>query len=88
MVSPFDAQAERWEVRHKLRHDRLFTQADIVTATGHEYNRGCMFRRNRYLVDNADLLLAAYDGQPGGTAMTVEYAMNIGIPVQRLPLAA
>ena len=31
-----------------------------------------MFRRNHYLVDNADLLLAAYDGQPGGTVMTCE----------------
>ena len=35
------------------------------------YTKSCMFTRNRYLVDNADLLLAAYDGQPGGTQMTV-----------------
>ena len=33
------------------------------------------------MVDNANLLLAAYDGQPGGTAMTVEYAENTGVPV-------
>ena len=48
-----------------------------------------MFRRNRYMVDNANLLLAAYDGQPGGTAMTVEYAENTRVPVQIVaPLSA
>ena len=57
-------------------------EADITTHIGHQYTRSCMFRRNRYMVDNANLLLAAYDGQPGGTAMTVEYAENTGVPVQ------
>lgn len=85
MVSPFDGQAEKWDVQYHRRHDRLFDQADITTATGHVYSKGCMFRRNHYLVDNADLVLAAYDGQPGGTAMTVEYARKTGIPVQCIP---
>lgn len=81
MVSPFDAQAARWNDEYRMRHDRLFAAADIVTATGHEYTKACMFRRNRYLVDNADLLLAAYDGQPGGTAMTCDYAREVGVPI-------
>ena len=43
-----------------------------------------MFQRNRYLVDNADLVLAAYDGQPGGTAMTCGYAEEMGAPVKMI----
>ena len=82
MVSPFDAQAARWNDEYRMRHDRLFAAADIVTATGHEYTKACMFRRNRYMVENADLLLAAYDGQPGGTAMTCEYAREVGVPIR------
>ena len=82
MVSPFDAQSARWDEAHRRRHALLFARADIVTTTGHAYDRACMFRRNRYLVDNADLLLAAYDGQPGGTAMTVAYAREVGIPIR------
>lgn len=85
MVSPFDAQASKWESEYQARHKRLFDEADITTATGHEYTRGSMFRRNHYLVDNADVLLAAYDGQPGGTAMTCEYARQTGIPVIQIP---
>ena len=68
----------------RARHDRLFAQADITTATGHAYTRSAMFRRNHYLVDNADLLLAAYDGQPGGTAMTCELARHYDVPVMKI----
>lgn len=32
------------------------------------------------MVDNADLLLAAYDGQPGGAAMTCDYPREVGVP--------
>lgn len=85
MVSPFDGQADKWSAEYKARHARLFREADIITATGHEYTKACMFRRNCYLVNNADLLLAAYDGQPGGTAMTVEYARENGVRVNLVP---
>lgn len=36
-------------------------------------------------MDNADLLLAAYDGQPGGTKMTYEYAKKVGVDVCKIP---
>ena len=81
MVSPFDEQAAKWAPEYQERHDSLFRQADIITATGHNYTKTAMFTRNRYLVDNADLLLAAYDGQPGGTEMTMRYARQMGIQV-------
>ena len=81
MVSPFDGQADKWQVAYRERHDRLFSQADLVTVTGHEYTKSCMFNRNRYMVNNADMLLAAFDGQPGGTEMTIRYARQKGIQV-------
>mgnify|MGYP002519439953 CR=1 FL=1 len=62
MVSPYDSQAEKWSPELQARHDRLFEIADVVTATGHEYSKGALFTRNRYLVTNADIILAAFDG--------------------------
>lgn len=82
MVSPFDAQADKWTFENRMRHDWLFQQADIVTATGHDYTKTCMARRNRYLAWNADLLLAAWNGLPGGTDATVSYARELRIPVR------
>ena len=81
MVSPFDGQTAKWALEYQQRHDALFEKADIVTATGHAFTKSCMFVRNRYLVDNADMLLAAFDGQPGGTEMTIRYAKQMGIQV-------
>ena len=84
MVCPFEAQPAKWAPEYQERYYRLMDDADMVTVISHKYTRSCMFRRNRYLVDNADLLLAAYDGQPGGTAMTVGYAREMGIPIQTI----
>lgn len=85
MVSPFDGQAEKWSRTYRARHDELFELADVVTAISHEYTRSCMFRRNQYLVSNADILVAAYDGQDGGTKMTVELARREGVQVLIVP---
>jgi len=84
MVSPFDSQAAKWSPELRARHDRLFEIADVVTATGHEYTKGALFTRNRYLVTNADIILAAFDGQPGGTAMTCDLARRYDVPVIKI----
>lgn len=81
MVIPFDTQPEKWALEYRIRYAHLMDGADIITCIGHEYSKSAIFNRNKYLVDNADLLLAAYDGIPGGTQMTCEYAKRIGVPV-------
>ena len=43
-------------------------------------------QRDRYMVDHASLLIAAFDGTPGGTRYTVEYAMRRGVSVVDLPI--
>ena len=50
-----------------------------------------MMRRNRYMVDASRILIAAFDGRPGGTARTLEYAAQrrleiIQIPIDRAPV--
>ncbi len=42
MVSPFDAQAAKWAPQYQRRHDWLYEEADIVTATGHEYTKSAI----------------------------------------------
>ena len=41
---------------------------------------------DRYMVDHAALLIAAFDGSPGGTRYTVEYAMRRGLEIVDLPI--
>lgn len=82
---PFDAQPERWELHSKLRYEWNLNQADIVTWVSHEYDRDCLSRRNRYMIDNCDLLLAAYDGRPGGTKHAVDYARSMEKDIRLVP---
>ena len=76
---PFREQADRWSFEWKLRYRELLKGADQVVQVCDSYQRGCFHSRNRYLVDNCDLLIAIYNGgDKGGTAYTVNYAKQQG----------
>ena len=45
------------------------------------YSEGCMLRRNRAMVDRADILITVYDGSGGGTGSTIAYANARGVEV-------
>ena len=76
---PFREHAERWSFDWKLRYHELLKGADKIVQVCDTYQRGCFHIRNRYLVDNCDLLIAIYNGEDkGGTAYTVNYAKQQG----------
>jgi len=52
----------------------------LVSETG--YNNIVMQKRNKWMVDNCDLLIAIWDGTSGGTANCVKYAQSIGIDIR------
>ena len=81
---PYEGQADHWPPADRLRRQRLLNQCDLETVVQHHYTKGCMLRRNRYMVDRSSLLIAVYDGTPSGTAATVRRAEQQGIEV--LPL--
>ena len=52
------------------------------------YDRFCMLRRDRYMVDRSAAVLAVFDGTPGGTQYTLNYAMEKKLEILLLdPLA-
>ena len=56
---------------------RLIRCCDTVKIHSDSYFKGCYMRRNRYMVDQFQRVIAVYDGRPyGGTAATVRYASN------------
>ena len=60
-------------------------EADRIVTVSKSYHRGCMLRRNNYLIANAGQLIAYYDGsRRGGTAYTVSRAKAAGRPVTNL----
>lgn len=75
-VVPFSDQAKSWDEAYRKRRDAILAKADMTTSISESYNRGCFHARNRYMVDRADVVVCAYNGQKGGTAYTVNYALK------------
>ncbi|NCB62750.1 MAG: DUF1273 family protein [Clostridia bacterium] len=78
---PCEEQAAHWPERERNRYFRLIASCDYETMVQHRYSAGCMQRRNRYMVDQSSLLIAAYDGMLGGTMYTLTYAMRNKVEV-------
>ena len=78
-VIPCEEQAARWSERERERWFSLVERCDGETMLQHHYDKGCMLRRNRYLVDHSSMLIAVYDGMLGGTMYTLSYAMKLGL---------
>ena len=83
---PFAGQAQRWPEGERARWRAILDACDLETVVQERYDRFCMHRRDRYLVDRSRHILAAYDGSPGGTRYTLNYAMDQGLDILLLDL--
>lgn len=82
---PCSEQAGSWPEEDRDRWWSLLSQCDLETLVQEHYTRGCMLRRNRYMVDHSALLIAVYDGVGGGTRRTLEYAIRQKVPFVDIP---
>lgn len=71
---PCGDQPDKWNEKQRLEYNSLIDRCDKVTVLQIYYTPSCMQRRNEYIVDNSSLLLACYNGKPGGTMKTLLYA--------------
>ncbi len=78
---PYDRQAAAWSAEERARYEAILAKADRVKYISHEYTRACLHQRNRWMVDQATHLLGVYDGQPGGTRNTINYARKKGLNI-------
>lgn len=83
---PCPTQADAWPETQRQRYLQMVADCDFETLVSERYSPSCMQRRDRYMVDHASLLIAAFDGSAGGTRYTVEYAMRRGLEIVDLPI--
>ncbi len=83
---PFEGQSSRWPEELRKRYSRLAEECDFQTVLHSIHTPDCMMDRNRYMVDNSSLLIAVYNGSPGGTRNTILYAMRQNIQVIQLEI--
>ena len=78
---PCETQAVKWSMAQRERYYDIAARCDKETMLQSRYSPDCMDKRNRYMVDHADVLIAVWDGSPSGTGKTVNYALRQGKPV-------
>ena len=57
---------------------RIMFTADTTKFIREKYSRDVFQIRNIWMVDHSSLLIAAYDGEAGGTKNTIDYALREG----------
>lgn len=78
---PCETQAVKWTEEQRDRYFDIASKCDKETLIQRSYTKDCMHKRNRYMVDQADYIIAVWDGRPSGTGQTVQYAQRQGKPV-------
>ena len=78
-VLPFPEQDSKFSAQTKLKYRYILSQADKTVITSPSYtNAGVYHIRNRYLVDHCSLIVCYFNGTPGGTQKTLEFAQRSG----------
>lgn len=74
-VIPSAEQTKGWSQSDITRYNKIVTEADRVICLFERYNRYCNQVRNKYMVNNSELVLAVWNGEKkGGTYSTMQYA--------------
>lgn len=84
LILPCKDQTRGWTDGDVEKYNYILSQADSVRYVCEERISGCMLKRDRELVDGADICIAYCNKATGGTAYTVSYAKERGVKVENI----
>ena len=80
-IVPCSNQSCKWNDKQISRYNSILKQCDKVVTLQDAYTSDCMQRRNRYMVEHSDCVVAVWNGTNSGTSSTVKYALKNKLPV-------
>lgn len=78
---PCKSQTIAWKKQDIEIYEKIKKACDKYVYISDEYNKECMHKRNRHLVQNSGYSICYLTRNYGGTAYTVEYARNNGLKI-------
>lgn len=81
ILLPYEGYVGKQSTEERLQRNALFKEADELAPQFSHYFKGCFLLRDRALVEKADICIAYLRKSPSGTAWTVSFARQKGIPV-------
>lgn len=84
---PYPIKAPKRSTEYNENRDFILSKCDKICNVSTYFHRGCMQKRNQYMVDKSDLVLAIWNGKTiGGTWNTIKYAQSQGKPIRYILL--
>ena len=83
-ATPFTGFERSWAPHWQELYHEIARNADYKVAISSSYSAACFQRRNIWMVNHSGLVIAAYNGESGGTRNTIQYADRCGIPVYNI----
>ena len=80
-VIPCKDQDKYWNNDERCFYDELLKKVDKTVILSEYYYNGCMYKRNRHLVDFSSYCICYKNKDSGGTAYTVSYAAKKGLNI-------
>lgn len=80
-ATPWPGFSNRWSIDWQQQYSNLLKDADWVVPVCNHYHKGVFQQRNEWMVDHSNRVIAYYNGAPGGTKNTIDYASGKGIEV-------
>lgn len=79
-ILPCKNQHAMWPDKEKQKYIKLLNQLDGIRCKYDTFNGSeCMLERNTYMINNSSLLIALFDGKPGGTQSTILKAQKANV---------
>lgn len=81
---PYLNQSQYYPLNYKERYEKILSACDEKIVLSENYYNGCMHLRDRFLVDNCDVLVYYLREKKGGTFYTFKYAEKKDIKIIEL----
>lgn len=81
---PFPEPCAGWPLSDQRQFHALLERCSPVTSLSPAYAAGCYYKRNDYILENSDRLIAVFnpaDHRRGGTAYTVNRAIKMDMTI-------
>ena len=81
---PYEGFELKWKDDWQRRYRGILEAADLVRYISPRYSRSCFQVRNEWMVDHSARVIAAFNGEAGGTRNTIVYAEKHGVEVRHV----
>jgi uncharacterized phage-like protein YoqJ len=83
-ILPCETQANRWNEKNREQYYDILAACDKTKLLQTHYTGNCKQKRNEYMFNNSDYMIAVWNGKPSCIGKTVKNAKLKGIKIIRI----